>query len=41
MVGFIQTIGTTKDEIIAPTTPVNNKVNKGLSELCSFRVITR
>ena len=27
-VGFIQTIGTRKEPITAPTTPVNNKVNK-------------
>ena len=32
-VGFIQTIGTNKEEIIPPTTPVKSNVNKGLSVL--------
>ena len=27
--------------IIAPTTPVNNNVNKGLSDLLNFRVIIK
>ena len=35
------TVGTKRDAITAPTTPVNNKVNKGLSELCNLRVIIR
>ena len=39
--GLIQTIGTKKDPITAPITPVNNKVNNGLSELCNLRVIIR
>ena len=40
-VGLIQTTGTKKEATTAPTTPVNNKVNKGLSELCNLRVIIR
>ena len=39
--GLIQTIGTKKLAIVAPTTPVNNNVNNGLSVECSFRVIIR
>ena len=34
-------MGTNKEETDAPTTPVNNKVNKGLSEVCSLRVIIK
>ena len=40
-VGFTQTTGTTNDAMTAPTTPVNSKVNKGLSDVWSLRVITR
>ena len=40
-VRFIHTKGTKKEETIAPTTPVSNKVNKGLSELCNLRVIIK
>ena len=36
-----QTIGTKNVDTKNPTTPVNSKVNNGLSELCSFRVTTR
>ena len=39
-VGFIQTTGTRKDAIIAPTIPVNKSVNNGLSVEWSFLVIT-
>ena len=41
MVGFIQTIGTKNDEMKAPTTPVSNNVNSGLSVECNFLVITK
>ena len=38
-VGATQTNGIVKDIIIAPTTPVNKSVNKGLSDLLNLRVI--
>ena len=37
-VGFIQTTGTINEATIAPTTPVNNKVNNGLSDVSNLRV---
>ena len=40
-VGDTQTKGMNVVAIMAPTTPVNNKVNNGLSELLSLRVIIR
>ena len=39
--GLIHTIGTKKDPIVAPTTPVIKSVNKGLSVEWSFRVIIK
>ena len=36
--GSTQTIGIVNEIIIAPTTPVNNKVNSGLSDELSFLV---
>ena len=38
-VGLTHTNGITVDMIMAPTTPVNNKVNKGLSEVLNFDTI--
>ena len=38
-VGCIQTVGTTNEAIMNPTTPVKSKVNNGLSVECSFLVI--
>ena len=40
-VGVTQTNGITKETIMAPTTPVNNRVNKGLSEVLNLRVIIK
>ena len=40
-VGLIQTIGTKKDAIMAPTTPVISNVSNGLSVECNLRVIIR
>ena len=40
-VGETQTKGINVVAIMAPTTPVNNKVNNGLSEVLSLRVIIR
>ena len=39
--GCTQTIGMINEIIIAPTTPVNNKVNSGLSDELNFRVIIK
>ena len=39
--GLTHTNGITLDMIMTPTTPVNNKVNKGLSDVLSLRVIIR
>ena len=40
-VGLTQTNGIIVETIMAPTTPVNNRVNKGLSEVLNLRVIIR
>ncbi len=40
-VGLTHTNGITVETIIAPTTPVNNKVNKGLSEVLNLRVMIK
>ena len=37
-VGHIQKVGVKIEIIMAPTAPVSNKVNKGLSEVEIFRV---
>ena len=40
-VGVTQTKGINNEAIMVPTTPVNNQVNNGLSELLSLRVIIK